>query len=327
MRTDAGKLRPALFAALLFSASPAAWALDERWSVSFTLGGHLPSLGHLDNGLYKAPFLGTATILVREGSTGGGGGDGEDANETETLPFRYDNEIGSVGVMPFGGVEFTWHANDRHAFIFGLGSMEHVSSGRNLGNLPVQQYFASNVVEGERRGKISYNEYTLGWRYTFHRRNNFRMYSRMTIHEVFDIDYREEWTFLFIDSPIDDLIGVRRNMVTEADSASLFMGQIGIGGEWFLNDWFSIGLEGGYVLGERKFSLREVDQRDDFAAGDAINRLGLPFRQMPDGTLGFLNPGTTVEDLEDQATRDSFYTPIRLAFDGWKVGFRVNIYF
>lgn len=327
MNIDAGKSGSALIAALLlFAGSPSAWALDERWGVSFSLGGHLPSLGHLDNGLYKAPFLGTATILVREGSTGGGG-DGEDANETETLPFRYDNEIDSVGVMPYGGVEFSWHANDRHAFIFGIGSMEHVSSGRNLGNLPVQQYFASNVVQGDRRGKISYNEYTIGWRYTFLRRGGFRMYSRMTVHEVFDIDYREEWTFLFIESPIDDLIGVRRNMVTEADSASLFMGQIGIGGEWFLNDWFSIGLEGGYVVGEREFSLREVDQRDDFAAGDAINRLGLPFRQMPDGTLGFLNPGTTVEDLEDAATRDSFYTPIRLAFDGWKVGLRVSIYF
>ncbi len=311
---------------LLLSGAPAAFAFDDRWSVSFGLGGHLPSLGHLDDGLYRSSFLGTATVLVREGSTGGGA-DGEDANETEVIPFSYSNNLGSVRAGPLGSIEFAWHANDRHAFIIGFGSMEHVSSSRSVGNLPVQQYFVSNIVESERRGKISFNEYTLGWRYTMMKRDNFRLYSRLTIHEVFDIDYREEWTFLFTDSPINDLIGVRRNMVAEADSASLFMGQIGIGGEWFLNDWFSIGVEGGYMIGEREFSLRQVDLRDDFSTGDAINRLGLPFRRMPDGTLGFLNPGATVEDLEDPATRDSFYTPIRLGFDGFRVGVRVNIYF
>jgi hypothetical protein len=326
LRAFAGKSTLVLTAALLLAGTPPALALDERWSVSFSLGGHLPSLGHLDDGLYRSSFLGTATVLVREGSTGGLV-DGEDANETEVIPFRYDNMLGSVRVGPLGSVEFAWHANERHAFIFGFGSMESVTTSSSIGNLPVQQYFVSNVVASDRRGKISFTDYTLGWRYTMLRRNNFRMYSRLTIHEVFDIDYREEWTFLFTESPIDDLIGVRRNMVAEASSASLFMGQIGIGGEWFLNDWFSIGLEGGYLHGEREFSLREVELRDDFAAGDAINRLGLPYRQMPDGTLGFLSSGASVEDLEDPATRDSFYTPIRLGFDGWRVGLRVNLYF
>lgn len=326
MSARAGNLSLALIGTLLFAFAPASWALDERWSVSFSLGGHLPSLGHLDDGLYRSAFLGSATVLVREGSTGGGG-DGEDANETEVIPFRYGNDIGPAGAGPMGAVEFAWHANDRHAFIFGFGSMENVASNRGVGNLPVQQYFVSNVVESERRGKVSFTEYTLGWRYTFLRRNNMRLYSRLTVHEVFDIDYREEWTFLFTQSPIADLIGVRRNMVAEAASSSLFMGQFGVGGEWFLNDWFSLGLEGGYLFGENEFSLREVTLRDDFTAGDAINRSGLPFRQMPDGTLGFLNPGATIEDVENPATRDQAYTPIRLGFDGWRLGFRVNIYF
>ncbi len=326
MNNLARNLSLALGAGLLFTASTVCLAQDDRWSVSFSLGGHLPALDHLDNGLYKSPFVGTGTVLVREGSTGGGV-DGEDANETEVIPFRYENTLGSAEIGVIGGVEFAWHANDRHAFIFGFGSMESVTTTRTLGNIPVQQYFVSNVVESERRGKLSYNEYMLGWRYTMLRRDKFRLYTKMTVHEVFDIDYREEWTFLFTESPIADLIGVRRNMVAEAESASLFMGQIGIGGEWFLTDWFSFGIEGGYIIGESDFSLREVELRDDFTAGDSINRLGLPFRQMPDGSLGFLNPGTVVDDLEDPSTRDSFYTPIRLGFDGWRVGVRMSIYF
>lgn len=321
--------RRALFGVLIIALpviSQSALAVESRWSASFSLGGQLPSLGHLNDGLYKTPFLGTGTVLVSEGSIGGGV-DGQDTNETEAIPFRFDNPLPAADVGPIGGIEFTWHANERHAFLFGFGSMESVSSTVLAGNIPVQQYFVSNVVESERRGKISFTEYTLGWRYTMLRRGNFQLYSRLSIHEAFDIDYREEWTFLFTESPIDDLIGVRRNMVAEAESASLFMGQVGVGGEWFLTDWFSIGAEGGYLFGERAFSLREVDLRDDFTAGDALSRVGLPFREMPDGTLGFLNPDATIDDIEDPATRNDYYTPIRLRFDGWRIGFRINIYF
>lgn len=327
MNRHAANPLAALTGCLLLLAAPAASALDERWSVSFSLDGHLPSLNHLDDGLYQAPFMGTATVLVQEGSAGGELIDGEDANETELIPFTFNNPIGPVRFAPRGGVEFAWHANDRHAFLFGFGSMEHVATNQSTGNIPVQQFFVSNVVEGVRRGKISYNEYSLGWRYTMVNRDRFRFYSKVTVHEVFDISYREEWTFLFTDSPIDELIGVRRNMVTEAKSTSLFMGQVGVGVEVFLTDWMSIGMEGGYILGEREFSLREVDLRDDFTAGDALSRTGLPFREMPDGTLGFMNPGTTVDELANPGTRDDFYTPIRIGFDGWRAGIRFNLYF
>lgn len=327
MKTSAGKSCLVLGGLLLLATSPAVMAADDsRWSVSFSIGGHLPGLEDLNEGLYQSAFIGTSTVLVREGSSGGST-DGEDVNETETIPFRFDNPLPETTVGPIGAIEIAWHANDRHSFIFGFGSMESVTTNTTLGNLPVQQFFVSNVVEGERRGKISFTEYMLGWRYAMVKRDKFQLYSRLSIHEAFDIDYREEWTFLFIESPIQDLVGVRRNMVAEAESASLFMGQLGIGGEWFLTDWFSLGIEGGYMLGEREFTLRQVNLRDDFTAGDALNRLGLPYRQMPDGTLGYLNPNATVEDVEDAATRDDAYTPIRLGFDGWRLGFRISIYF
>ncbi len=326
MLTRAGNLLfPALIGGLLLAASSPGWALDERWSVTFGLGGMLPSLGDLDDGLFQSPFTGTATVLVREGSDDGG--DTDNANETEVIPFRYENNLDSVDVAVLGGVEFAWHANERHAFIFGLGTMEHTSTTVSIGNIPLQQYFVSNVVEGERRGKISFTEYMLGWRYNVLRRNHFRMYTRLSVHEVFDIDYRDDFVFLFQESPIEDLVGVRRNMIAEAQASSLFMGQIGLGGEWFLQDWLSVGVEGGYVIGEADFSLSDVRLRDDFQPGDGVNRTGMPFRQMSDGTLGYLISTATPDDLADPATRENFYRSVRLSFDSWRVLLRVSVYF
>ena len=325
MRETVKKVFGAGAGALLLAAAPAALALDERWSVSFALGGLLPSLGALDDGLFRSPLIGTATILIREGGTGGGTGD--DANETEVIPWRYDSPLPKVGVAPHGGIEFLWHANERHAFIFGIGSMESSSIDTTRGNIPLQQYFASNTVDGERRGKISFTEYTLGWRYTMVRRPDFRLYSRVSLHEVFDVDYREDFVFLFTDSPILDLIGVRRNMIVEAQTASVFMGQIGLGGEWFLQNWLSIGLEGGYLIGERSFGLGDVRIRDDFQAGDAISRIGMPFRAMSDGNLGYLVSTATADDLADPENRENFYRHVRLRFDGWRMLLRLNIYF
>lgn len=312
-------------ALFLCAASPAAFAIDERWSVSFGFGGLLPSLDALNDGLFDSPLLGTATILIREGGTGSGGGD--DANETEVIPWRYDSPLPDVDIAPHGSIELMWHANERHAFIFGFGAMEAVATDRTRGSIPLQQYFASNIVDGERRGKISFTEYTLGWRYTILSRANFRLYGRLSLHEVYDIDYREDFVFLFTESPILDLVGVRRNMVVEAQTSSVFMGQIGLGGEWFLQDWLSVSLEGGYLVGESDFSLRDVEIRDDFQAGDSLSRTGMPFRRMPDGTLGYLLPGATVDELADPEVREGFYRPIRLGFDGWRAVVKLNIYF
>lgn len=311
---------------LLAFAHPAV-ALDNRWSVSFSLGGLSPGLSALDKGLYQAPLTGTATVLLEEGVEIGEGAADEDVNITETIPFRFDNPLSPVRLAPFGGIEFTWHASERHAFIVGFAAMEHSSISNTRANLPLQQYFVLNDVESQRRGKIGYTEYNFGYRYNFLQRDNFRSYLRLTLHEIFNIRFREDFTFLFVDSPIEDLIDVRRNMVVEAGTSPLLTAQIGLGSEWFINEWFSLGMEGGYMIGERDFSLRDIRIRDDFVGGDNVSRTGMPFRRMPDGTLGFLSPGATPDDLADPATRDDFYTPIRLGFDGWRVQFRVNFYF
>lgn len=300
----------------------------ERWAVSFTLGGHLPGLEALSDGLYKAPLMGDAIILVREGGEGTGiEGEDADANETEVFPFRYDNPVPGAGISTHGGIEFQWHANERHTFVFGMGSMENVSISRSRDNLPIQQHFVSNTVRSERRDKISYTEYTIGWQYNFWQRDDYRLYTRLSLHEVFDIDFREDFIFLFVESPVEDLVGVRRDMVVEAQTAAFLMGQLGLGAEWFVRDWLSFGVEGGVLLGEREFRLKDVRARNDFLDGDQVDRTGMPYMELSDGSLGYLIPSSTVDDLDNPDTREQFYRPMDLSFDGWRVLFRINLYF
>ncbi len=315
-----------VISASLPAVCPAAQPADERWSVSFSLGGLVPNLDTLDNGLFKSPFTGTATVFATEGGVGSGI-TGTAANQTTDIPFRYEANLPPVSFATQGGVEFYWHPNERHAFLFGISSMEHTSVTNSVGNIPLQQYFVSNVVQSERRGTISYTEYSLGWQYNFFRRPRYRFYSRLSLHEVFDIDYRDDWSFVFTQSPIPDLIGVRRDMIAQAQTASLFMGQIGGGVEWFLQDWLSVGLEGGYLVGQNNFSLGDVHILQDFQAGDGIARTGMPYRDMTDGTLGYLSSTATPNDLEAASTRENFYRPVRLRFDGWRVLLRLNLYF
>ncbi|HHH36641.1 MAG TPA: hypothetical protein ENK48_07420 [Gammaproteobacteria bacterium] len=305
-----------------------AGAQETRWSFSVVLGAHGTNMDDLDQGLYNAPLEGSAQILIREGGNNTGGeGEVIDQNETEIRNFRFDNPLNADNAATIAGVEFAWHPNERHAFFFGVSSWERTSIEVHTGNLPLQQFFINNVVNSERTGTISFTEYTLGWRYNFFRRPRFRLYSSLSIHEMFDIDYKEEWVFLFVNTPIEDLVGVRRDMVMEAQTASLFMGGVGLGGEWFLRDWLSLGLEASYLLSEGDFTLRDVKQRDDFVDNDLVFRDGMPYRRMSDGRLGYLRSDVPPEALENADTRESFYNKIRLNFDGWRFLFRVSLYY
>ncbi len=267
-----------------------AFGNDTRWSFSFILGAHVSKTDDLNNGLNNSPLIGDAVILIREGGDGSGApGEDTDVNETAELPFRFNNPLPDDQAATLAGVEFAWHPNDRHAFYIGVNAWERTAINKTTGNLPLQQFFVNNVVDGKRTGTLSFTEYQIGWRYSFVRKPKYRVYSSLSIHEVFDIDYQEKWVFLFVESPIEDLVGVRRDMFMDSQTASLFMGGIGLGAEWFIRDWLSLGFEGKYMITESDFTLGDIKERDDFVDGDQINRDGLPYRRMSNGRLGYLH--------------------------------------
>lgn len=301
---------------------------EPYWGFSLVFGGHLPQLSAIDDGLFQSDLIGDATVLIREGgNTTSGDSQVIDTNKSEIIPFIYSNRIQPVKVGAYGAFEFAWHATPENALIFGLGSWEKTSLNVTQGNLPLQQYYVRNIVDSERRGRISYTEYTFGWRHDFRTEGKLKLYSRLSLHELFDVDYREDYVFRFAFTPIPDLQGVRRDLVVQAQTASVFMAQLGGGAEWMLADWLSLGLEGGYMLGDRDFELKDVKYTNDLADNDQADITGLPAVKLGNGTLGYLSPTATPESLRDATTRLNNYRPIRLRFEGFRFALRLTMYF
>ena len=318
---------PAVVLSLLLSVSQASAEGNKNWSLSMLLGGHFPDMKQLSDDLYKAPFYYRAEVITSEGQLTGQTGDQVDQNITETSNYQFDNYTPPVSMAAVAGLEIQWHPNDRHSLSFGSSTMEADSINQVTGNLALEGRRITNIVLSDRRDKISYTEYSIGWRYNFWRKPKFRMYSKISAHEVFDIDFREDYVFRFVDTQIDGLQDIRRVTVVEAQTASLFMGEVGVGAEWFLRDWLSLGVEGGYLVGQKKFKLYDVTTRNDFLDSDNVTLIGLPYIKMSNGTLGYMIPGTTASDVQDPTTREKYYRPLRLGFDGWRVGFRVTLYY
>ncbi|MDH5379143.1 MAG: hypothetical protein OEX00_12535, partial [Gammaproteobacteria bacterium] len=153
------------------------------WSITTYAGMHHPNIETLSEGLYNSPMVGKAPAL-------------EDVDGSAALvEFRIDAPLVEVGNAAKAGAEFQWKPGKRHSFIFGASGLEKTSITRLDTKFPIQGVVRPTTLE--RRGKLSYTEYYLGWRYGLFESKKLRMYSRLVVHEIFDVDYREDFSFLF----------------------------------------------------------------------------------------------------------------------------------
>ena len=280
----------------------------RQWSVGPIVGAHMPNLNDLNQGLFRSPLFGYGEFQV-DGAT----------QDAQTVTFHFEPTLPEFKVATKAGFQVQWQPNPRHALVLGLATSETTTSTRFNGELPVQQQMA--VFEGERRGKLSYTEYTVGWRFNIVDKGALRLYSRLTAHEMFDIDYREDFVFNFQGGELD---GVRRIMVLQAQTAALFTAGATLGGEWRFNDWFSLALEGGYLLGASHPTMKDATIRTDVTATDRLNFEGQPFGALPDGTLGYLPAGTTRDEYRNGRAD---YQRLNLSFDGWQALIRFAIHY
>lgn len=279
-----------------------------EWSFSLIVGGHSPKLTSLYNGLYQAPLLG-------EGELGGNVDSNDNAVEgNENQEFRFENKLPVSSTGAKAGFETQWHANKKHTLLLGIGSWEKTSIGYQSGDLVARG--AVNKVVFERRAKMSYSEYYIGWQYALFSTPGFRLYIRASFNEMFDIDYREDYIFDFISG--SNLATFRRIVVMEAQTAALFMGQLGVGAEKYFSKWFAIGVEAGYLKGERSVQLRDRKDKFDFAERD---RLGFhnTYGDSGGGNIGYLAAESDINN--------PIYKKMKLSFDGWQVLLRMNIYY
>jgi len=267
---------------------------ERGWSVSPLLGVHAPSLKPLEDGLFKSPFAFDANIFI----------DGNPQN-TFTQHSVIKAPLATVEPATIGGFEFTWRAATKHAFIIGIGSWEQTETTQVESLFPVQGFNNKSTVN--RRATISFNEFSIGWRYDwFGSPKTSRWYTRLDFHELFDIDYRDRWTILFLDGPSQSF---KRLFVMDTQTTGALNFGTQIGWEKRLARWMSMSFEAGYLFGIGNVSLRGLVIRDTFRSqGDEVLRgsFMMPAR---------LNNRNSVEYLSQDGTT---YSPMHISFGGWR---------
>ena len=288
---------------------------ELSWGFSPVITYSRPKLKLLNEKELKAPIVLTANSLDEVG------------NSIKT-PFTFNNPLDDFEAGLSGGIEFQWRLHKNHSLVLGYSSWEGVSSSSISANFPLQEIL-SNTIQN-RKTKLSYNEFFVGWRYRLFQRNKYNFYFQSGFNELYDIDFREDLNFEFIDLPTFSVVGglvntPQRNIIVQAQSTGTLMLQFGAGGEYFLADWFSLGFEAGYSFGLEDATLKNQQRRWDFLAMDNISTaaMNLPTKKVGNETQ-YLSDFYYDEDEEEYV---AVYEKLGLDFDSWKVMLKFTVYY
>lgn len=288
--------------ATTFLVSVNGWALEgeRNWGMSPYLGLYNPSLKLLNEGEFVAPYEGTATLVDIFGS-----------NNNVTVPFVFRAPMPPLDPGALGGLEFQWRLNEKYSLLIGGSSWEASSSSTSQGFFPVQGAFES--VLAQRKGDISFSEFYLGLRYNvIHKPKKHDFYIALSLHELFNVRYSEEFSALFLSGPPRSF---RRSIVVDTSATGMLLLQGTGGGEWFINDWFSLGVEAGYCFGLKSLRLGNGHLTTDFNQNDNLF-LEIPIIENP-----------TTNNIQYKLASGGQYQDLRLNFDGWKALLKATIYF
>lgn len=287
----------ALIAGLSLASSPHAQEQPRKWGVSPYLGLHQPSLEKLNEGVFTTPYEGTAQFI-------------DPTANNQSGEFTFETPLPEFYPGSLAGLEFQWRFNDKHTLILGAGTWEATSSVHSTNQLPVQGVLQG--VSATRKADLSYVEYYLGWRYNLITRpGRYRIYTTANLHQLYDIDYREDFSGVFLTG---DLRTFRKTTVIIGQSTGLILLEGMAGGEWFINDWFSLGIEGGYGFGLNRIEFTNNSAQTDFLDTDNIS-LSYPTSVGADGRMDY------------RAQAGGSYKDLKLNFNGWKTLLKATVYF
>ncbi len=300
---------------MAFSISVAYAESEPVWGFSPVLTYSKPKLKLFNEKELKADINLTANSLDEVG------------NSIKT-PFTFSNPLDDMAAGLSGGVEFQWRVHKNHSLVLGYSSWEGASSGSINAKFPLQE-IVSNTIQ-YRKTKLSYNDFFVGWRYRLFQRNRYNFYFQAGVHELYDIDFREDLNFEFVDIRSDTVVGAlvstpQRNIIVQAQSTGNMMLQFGGGGEYFLTEQLSIGFEAGYSFGLEDATLKNQQRRWDFLAMDNISTaaLNLPTKKVDNETY-YLSDYYYDEDEEEYI---AVYEKLKLDFDSWKVMLKFTVYY
>ncbi len=300
---DVSKLFSFTALCVLVALAPRAVFAESKFSLGPFLGMHRPVVEDLNEGEFKSPISGMATIVNFQ-------------DDTQTQERIYiQNPLPALGIGANAGLELQWAYNAKYSVIVGGSSWEASSSASVQGPFAIQGV-RSDVIT-VRTATLSYNEFYVGLRRnTVIVPDKFKLYYRATLNEIFDIDYRENIAFNYLNGPA---AGVNKSVILETQATGVLALQTGIGVEFFLLKWLSFSADASYLIGLRGASLQENgDPKQDFLFSDNLN-LWLPQRIGPESS--------NLEYLSQEAANKEDYRPLKLNFDGWKLLFRINALF
>lgn len=294
-----------LFSMLTVATLARADLQDEGWIFTPVTGLSKPRLDIVHDALFKAPFTGRSEIntdLPEDVA-------GESAYPSESFSFR--NDLQPVEIGWEAGLEMRRNFGLRNDFFIGISVWEISSDADTSVIFPIQG--ERNVgADYQRRAKFSYTQYYLGMRrYLLDRKHDFNMYVNFSLHEMFDIDYKETDVFTFTSGKPK---GFKRVIIYQSQATGLMLMQFGGGGEYRFADRFSISFEGAYALGMRDGTLRDVNVKEDFNAGDRLTNQPSPLA---------IDATGAVNVITDQGS--SRVSIIRL--DGWRAVVKFNVAF
>jgi len=287
---------------IVFAISGGLVTAEVRWSVSPILGLHKPDLGLINDKVLgaKLPIIGELVFSDGDGS--------------RQVRYSVDNPLTKIRFGTEAGLEFQMEIGQKNHLVIGLSSWEGGSTSLVKTTLPFQGRLIDTVYE--RRANMSYLQYYIGWRRDlFVRHKKYKIYSRLLLNEVFDIDFRESFVFEFTDSS-DSNVTFKRITKLGTQATGHMMLQPAIGGEIFMRDWLSVGFDVGYAIGLNKFQLGSAQVSNDFQPQDTVT-IRYPTGSASDGSqnLGYLGD-------DDQS-----YEKMELDMSGWRALFKINIYY
>jgi hypothetical protein len=275
---------------------------EKTWSVSPLLGIHGPRLSALNHGEFKAPMTGRGSILF------------PDTGESAPFDFTFDNSLPDMRFGAETGLEFGLILDPRNKLFFGTSVWQSGSTASIRTEIPFQG--SITPVGYERSARISYFQYYMGWqRALLSEKKRYDLHARISLHEIFDIDYKEDLVFGF-EPPVGDTF--KRIIVMESHATGVLMFQFGLGGEYFIRDWVSLGADVGYLVGTRKFRLGNATLTTDVTTDDNLN-FRTPLQVGADGKLNYLAQVNSYDDVT--------YRKLELGFDGWRALINLNLYF
>ncbi len=304
---------------LILLMSFSAHGQDFEWSVSPILGMHKPNLKDINDNVIRAPIIGTGTSR--------GEPDTPQADVSFSIPLGFENDLDPIGWNANTGLEFQWKQSKKNYFLMGVSTWEGYSRGRTTGELPVQGDLFDVIYD--RRIKISYNEFYFGLKHIFMDvPNKYRFYGRISLNELFDIDYREEHVFSINDVG-GALDGVKRIFLVNGQITGVAGIQFGAGGEYYLKKNLSVAAEASYLLTEGDFQFTNASSQSDTQLGDDFS-LSLPVsRDGVNDPLSYLEPDTVAATNWVDADNNPHpgYSPMNVSFDGWKASVRITLYY